>query len=231
MLAAAESLLNSSPDRDISTRAVCDAVGAGAPTLYRLFGDKRGLLSAVVDHGFDRYLATKRAARPSADPVADLTAGWDSHIAFALAHPVVYQLMFSPALTDVPRAADEALEILCDVLRRCAEAGRLRVPPREAAQAVMAATVGVALSLVTQPRSYRDPGLSARVRDAVFAAVLTPANPRTRRSASAVAQQLSALLQAEPPAALSEAETALLHEWLGRIGDQRRARSQPKVKE
>jgi AcrR family transcriptional regulator len=61
MLDAAESLLRTSPARDISTRAVCEAVGVGAPVLYRLFGDKNGLLAAVVDNAFDRYLALKRA--------------------------------------------------------------------------------------------------------------------------------------------------------------------------
>lgn len=71
MLDAAEGLLDASPDRDVSTRAVCEAVGVGAPTLYRLFGDKNGLLAAVVDHGFARYLSTKRALEPTADPVVD----------------------------------------------------------------------------------------------------------------------------------------------------------------
>src|SRR3979490_3150997 len=102
MLEAAEKLLDASPDRDISTRAVCEAVGVGAPVLYRLFGDKNGLLSAVVDHGFDHYLAAKRAAEPSDDPVADLRTGWDTHVAFARAHPAVYRLMYSPRFAAVP---------------------------------------------------------------------------------------------------------------------------------
>jgi AcrR family transcriptional regulator len=47
MLRTAEAQLQASPDRDISTRAVCEAVGVGAPVLDRLFGDKNGLLAAV----------------------------------------------------------------------------------------------------------------------------------------------------------------------------------------
>ena len=57
---------------DISTRAVCEAVGAGAPVLYRLFGDKNGLLAVVVDRVFARHLSSKRAQWPSDDPVDDL---------------------------------------------------------------------------------------------------------------------------------------------------------------
>jgi AcrR family transcriptional regulator len=219
MLEAAEALLDASPDGDISTRAVCEAVGVGAPVLYRLFGDKAGLLSAVVDHGFDRYLATKRAAQPSDDPVADLRSGWDTHVAFALEHPTVYRLMYSPDFAAVPSAAAEALRLLREVLERCAAAGRLRVDPGVAAQAIMAANVGVALSLVAQPGTYDDPGLSTRVRDAVHAQLLvtTDDGAPPAPGVEATALQLAAQLRAAPSSGITAAEHALLQEWLGRL--------------
>jgi len=218
MLEAAEALLDVSPDGDISTRAVCEAVGVGAPMLYRLFGDKAGLLRAVVDYGFDRYLATKRAAAPSDDPVADLRSGWDTHIEFALAHPTVYRLMYSPSFSTVPSAAKEALRLLREVLDRCAAAGRLRVDPGVAAQTIMSANVGVALSLVTQPDVYVDPDLSARVRDAVHARLLITGEPASTTSeVTTTALQLSAQLRASPTAKVTPTELALLHEWLDRL--------------
>jgi AcrR family transcriptional regulator len=218
ILDAAEQLLDESEDGDIATRAVCEAAGVGAPLLYRHFGDKNGLLAAVVDHGFDRYLAAKRAAPPSADPVADLRNGWDTHIAFAVAHPAVYRLMYSPALATVPNAAQEALGLLRETLRRCAEAGRLRVAPEVAAQAVMAATVGVALSMVSQPRVYDDPDLSVRVRDALHAWILDPdtggAGPAEGQPAATPAAQLAAVLRRHPSPRLTDVEAALLNQWL-----------------
>ena len=217
MLEAAEAMLDASADGDISTRAVCEAVGVGAPVLYRLFGDKAGLLSAVVDYGFDRYLATKRAAEPSADPVEDLRTGWDTHVAFAQAHPTVYRLMYSPSFSAVPTAAAEALRLLREVLDRCAAAGRLRVDPALAAQTIMSANIGVALSLVTQPDVYSDPELSTRVRDAVHARLLVldePA-PASSDTASTAIQLAAQLRRSATP--LSAAEVALLHEWLARL--------------
>jgi AcrR family transcriptional regulator len=218
MLEAAEELLNASPDRDIATRAVCEAVGVGAPVLYRLFGDKNGLLSALVDYGFDRYLATKRAAEPSDDPVVDLRNGWDTHVEFAKSHPAVYRLMFSPSFATVPSAAQEAMRLLRDVLDRCAAAGRLRVEPGVAAQMIMSANIGVALNLVTQPENYPDPELSRQVRDAVHAAVLVrDSGPRAGvddgGSLVTAALQLAAILR-KRPAELGEPETALLLHWL-----------------
>jgi AcrR family transcriptional regulator len=219
ILEAAEELLDASPDADIQTRAVCQKAGVGPPVLYRLFGDKNGLLNAVVDHGFDRYLSAKRAAAPSADPVADLRDGWDSHVAFAVAHPSVYRLMYSPSLAEVPAAAGEALEILQQVLMRCAEAGRLRVSPEDAAQAIMAANVGVSLALITQPRAYIDPDLSRRVRDALLARVLSVDEPAPEvPSVAAAALRLSAMLEGDG-SPLTEAETGLLQEWLRRVAE------------
>ena len=40
--------------------------------LYRLFGDKNGLLAAVVDNAFARYMTLKRATPLSDDPVDQL---------------------------------------------------------------------------------------------------------------------------------------------------------------
>ena len=97
ILAAAADLLSRSLDAEISTREVCDAAGITVPVLYHHFGDKEGLLSAVVDLGWSRFLDSKRAllARAHADPLDDLRAGWDNHLAFARENPNFYRLMWS----------------------------------------------------------------------------------------------------------------------------------------
>ncbi|AXB43119.1 TetR/AcrR family transcriptional regulator [Amycolatopsis albispora] len=217
ILTAAADLLAASPVSDVSTRAVCEAAGVGAPTLYRHFGDKEGLLSAVVDHGFERYLAGKRAAKASDDPVRDLRDGWDSHVQFAVRNPAFYRLMHSPAVTTPPEAAAEAMRLLTGVLERCAAAGRLRVPPPIAAQMVMSANVGFALMVLSQPESF-DTANSARVRDAIHAAILTrdPAPETGSGEIAAAATRLAALLPSTSDS-LSPAETALLREWLTRL--------------
>src|SRR5437660_5036181 len=90
--AAAELLEAGGPDA-ISTRAVAAAAGVQPPTIYRLFGDKQGLLDVVAAHGFASYLATKTIREPTGDPVADLRAGWDEHVELGLAKPALYRLM------------------------------------------------------------------------------------------------------------------------------------------
>ncbi|WP_055523134.1 TetR/AcrR family transcriptional regulator [Streptomyces graminilatus] len=229
ILDAAAELLARASAADVSTRAVCEAAGVGAPMLYRLFGDKAGLLAAVVDRGFEQYLASKRAALPSADPVADLRRGWDNHMRFALEHPNHYRLMYSPELTTPPAAAKEAHALLHGVLERCAAAGLLTVPPEAATRVVMAANVGAALSMLTRPEQYPDIRFAARLRDSVIDSLTRPADAEadagephgTGRGGAvpAAAATLAARLRAEPPQRLTTVEAALLQQWLETLAD------------
>ncbi|MFJ4650178.1 TetR/AcrR family transcriptional regulator [Nocardia sp. NPDC088792] len=101
------------------------------PTIYRLFGDKQGLLDAVAAHGFAAYLATKTTREPTADPIADLRAGWDLHVGLGLADPALYTLMYTrPGAGAGTPAAVTAFGMLAALIRRIAEAGRLRHPRR-----------------------------------------------------------------------------------------------------
>ncbi|MEV0740114.1 TetR/AcrR family transcriptional regulator [Streptomyces sp. NPDC050549] len=219
IIEAAAELIAQSPSGDVSTRAVCEAAGVQQPVLYRLFGDKDGLLAATVDHVWDQYLETKRAAEKSADPLRDLLAGWDSHVAFALAHPNAYKLMFAPALRTTPEAAREALRILREVLDRLAAQGRMRIAPEIAAQMVMTATTGVALGLITRPELYPDTDLSTSVRDAMVQAILldTPSDPTAHDARTAAATTLLASLDDLTPEPFTPAESALLGQWLTQI--------------
>jgi AcrR family transcriptional regulator len=216
MLRAAEQQLSSSEEHDISTRVVCEAVGVGQPVLYRLFGDKAGLLAALVDHGFDRYVQRKRALAKTDDPVADLRAGWDDHIAFAVENPAIYRLMFSPTLTRQPEAPQVIFDLLNATLERCARNGALRVPAPLAAQRILSANIGVALAVLVRPDIYTDPLLSTAVRDAVLAACLdVPAPGAAESGTGPVAIRLAAQLRESPPHDLGEEEQQLLLKWLG----------------
>ncbi|MFD9220649.1 TetR/AcrR family transcriptional regulator [Streptomyces sp. NPDC060064] len=233
ILEVAAELVARSENGDVSTRAVCEAARVGAPALYRHFGDKEGLLSAVVDYGFDKYLATKRLRSSGTDPVEDLRNGWDTHVDFALQNPNLYRLMNSPAMRTPPAAALESHQILTRDLERVAAQGKLRLAPELAAEIVMSANVGVALMLVSRPSTFTDKSTSRRVRDAVHAAVFTPdvSGPEATPSAAdagvggdeaqlpAAAARLGALVRRSPVPALSTAETALMAEWLDRLSN------------
>ncbi|MFK4790808.1 TetR/AcrR family transcriptional regulator [Microbacterium sp. ZW T5_56] len=217
IIARASALLADSADGDISTRAVCEAAGVTQPVLYRLFGDKDGLLAAVADAAWESYLAGKRRVEASADPIADVRAGWDAHTAFALQNPHAYCLVFASPLGSRVAAAHEAMRLLTDVLRRVAASGRLVMAPDAAARIVMSANSGVALTLLLRPETLGHADASAEVREAVLRAILIEEDVDAgadRRSAAAT--MLTAALD-EPGPGFSPAESALMREWLDRF--------------
>ncbi|MGW4724077.1 TetR/AcrR family transcriptional regulator [Streptomyces sp. NPDC004291] len=168
ILEATEELLADKDALAISTRAICDRAKVGMPEIYRQFGDKQGLLTAVADIGFARFLAEKRRNPLTDDPVADLRTAWDSHVTFALRNPYLYRLMFTPTGDARPRAIEEARTILLKAVERCRDAGRLRMPPELAGQSILSANVGVCMMALSFPDLFGEPDISRAVRDAVI---------------------------------------------------------------
>jgi AcrR family transcriptional regulator len=218
ILAAAAKLLAEGGREAVSTRAVSAAAGVQAPTIYRLFGDKQGLLDAVAADGFAAYLNSKTGLEPTGDPVEDLRVGWDLHVGFGLANPAVYSLMYGELRPGASSpAAVAGAEVLARHIHRIAEAGRLEVSEERAAHLVHAAGSGTTMTLIAMPADRRDPALSGLAREAVIAAITTdapaPAPPGPVRAAVA----LRAVLP--ETTALTDRERGLLGEWLDRIAD------------
>ncbi len=216
LLRAAEDQLVTAPDGDVATRAVCEAAGVTQPVLYRIFGDKRGLLDALAETGLQRYTARKAELEVSDDPAADLRHGWDDHLAFAREHAALYRLMFAPRPWASSSARDGLTSLLERTLTRCAAAGLLRVDVPVAATMLLAANVGLALHQMTTtaPDTADDDAL----RDAVLDAVLIEASARDQDDLDAAARrQLRARLDDDGSDALLPEETALMRIWLDRL--------------
>ena len=219
MLDAAEQQLITSDDNDIAIRSVCDAVGVTQPVLYRLFGDKQGLLDALADRGMERYAAHKSEQQATDDPVADLRAGWDDHMRFARDNPALYQLMFGPAASADARAVRAVFDLLVEVLTRCAAVGALRTEPQIAARSILSANVGSALNRIAEPALFDDDDrLSHRLRAAIFCEFL-PGEVETAAEApiGEAALRLRSQLQTRQSDVLETAELRLLDRWLVRL--------------
>lgn len=93
-----------------------------------VFGDMAELMQPVADRGVKRYLDEKRWAPKADDPVADLWAGRDPHVALAVAQAVVDKSLHSRG-DKGPRSAAELL-VLRNWLNRLAAADRTEGPWR-----------------------------------------------------------------------------------------------------
>ncbi|WP_375452623.1 TetR/AcrR family transcriptional regulator [uncultured Devosia sp.] len=200
----------------VTTRAVASAASVQAPTIYRLFGDKRGLLDAVAEHGLAAYMAGKAQRPPHPDPVQDLRDGWDTHIAFGLDHPGLFAIMSGdPGPRQVSPAVTIGLEVLRARIKRIALAGRLRVAEERALALVQAMGDGAVLTLLNMAEAQRDPGLVEAAREAVIAAIVADTPSRQQAGVAGAAITLRAAL---PQAmSLTNGERGLMGEWLDRL--------------
>src|SRR5699024_11052065 len=155
-------------------------------------------------------LGQKSAMEHSGDPIQDIRAGWDAHVAFALANPGFYTLIYGKGRPGhSPAAQSRPAEILRRLTERAAEHDRLAVPPEQAAAHILATSLGVALRQLIVAAA--DPALSRAGREGVIAAITGMGRqPRTPLSAAVE-------LAAAHPEVLGRAEAQLLVEWLGRL--------------
>lgn len=218
IIAATTDLIASGGRDAATTRAIAAAAVVQAPTIYRLFGDKRGLLDAVAENVFATYVADKSVRQPHPDPLQDLRDGWDMHVAFGLAHPEIFAIISSDPHPRSPAPAVAAgLEVLQRRIRAIALAGRLRVSEERAVALLQAIGTGTVLTLLGQPEDIRDSGLSEIAREAVVDAITGKPGPSKHTGAKGAAVALHASLNST--SVLTDGERHLLEELLNRIAD------------
>jgi len=223
---AAAELLRAGGPAAVTTRGVAEAAGVQAPAIYRLFGDKDGLLDAVAEQVMRDHVSAKAdvvdAARAgNVDPLDDLRAGWCAQVEFGLANPDVFRMLSDPARVAGSAAARLGRGVLEARIHRVAATGRLRVDERRAVDLVQAGGVGVISTLLATSPEERDPGLADAVYEAVLAQLLTDApSDGSRedrdevRGAAVAVRAVAAHLEM-----LTAGERALLAEWLDRAID------------
>jgi AcrR family transcriptional regulator len=216
---AAASLLRQDGPAAVTTRAVAVGAGVQAPAIYRLFGDKDGLLEAVAEHVMSEFVSAKAAivqaaADDNIDPLDDLRAGWDTQIAFGLANPVLFRLLSDPSRVERSPAAQSGRRVLEARVHRVAAAGKLRVSENRAVGIIQAAGSGAIQTMLATPPELRDTGLPDAMYDAVLSQILTDApGPVSDDRTSAVVAFRAVAPELE---ALSSAERQVLLEWLDR---------------
>lgn len=207
----------------VTTRNVAEAAKVQPPVLYRIFGDKTGLLDAVAAYGFTAYLAKKHPTASDGDPVEALRYGWDLHVEFGLANPELYLLMYAnPRPEAESPTARQAFEMLGEHMQRVAAAGRLRVSLTRACALYHATAVGVVMSLLASAPGQRDLSLSSTARDHALSYITTHASAVSTPAIAMTANRLRALLtqSGQGTSVLTDAERLLLSEWLLRLTEQ-----------
>ena len=216
IVSAAAELLASGGRGAVTTRAVASRVGVSPPTIYRLFGEKNGLLAAVAEYGYARFVAAKSPLQPTGDPVDDLRSAWSLTVEFGLANAELFFLIYSePHAGSMAAAVQSGNERMHARIQRVAAAGRLRVEEPLAASIMQASARGAVLAWLDQPEPQRDPAFITAMREAMIAAITTESPALPEPGLASAARTLKANLPGQT--SLSPAEQHLLIDWLDRL--------------
>lgn len=123
LLAAAEAELAERGVEGFSLRSVAKRAGVSHAAPAHHFGDVAGLLTALAAEGFRRFQATLEAHEAGiADPWDRAAAAGQGYMAFAVARPALFRLIFAgekpdAADRDLVEAAEAAYAHLVDLVQ------------------------------------------------------------------------------------------------------------------
>ena len=101
LVAAGMETLEEGGLESLSLRGIAARVGVSHAAPKNHFAGLGGLLTAIAAEGFRRHAAAMRGTLDeAATPEARLAAASQGYVDFALAHPALFRLMFSPTLCD-----------------------------------------------------------------------------------------------------------------------------------
>jgi AcrR family transcriptional regulator len=175
ILEAAEALLLDRGVEGVSIRRVSERCGYTAPTIYHHFGDKKGLIDAVLEARFALVLRLMEAIERGSDPAAYLTEMARAFVRFALDNPSFYRLLTVPRLEDedVVPSAEAARELVKGALEDLAGEGTLATPDiDEAFQVVWCMLHGLISLHLIRPRHELSPHLIERTFEVMRAGLL-----------------------------------------------------------
>lgn len=112
LIAAGVEILDARGLEHLSLRAIAAHVGVSHTAPKNHFGSMKGLLTAIAATGFRRHADFMRAGLVDDDPKSRQQAAMQGYVRFAVTHPHLFRLMFSPSLCsfDDPDLAEAAAE-------------------------------------------------------------------------------------------------------------------------
>jgi len=187
ILDAAESLLAEGGYEAFSIRRLTERCGYTAPSIYHHFGDKLGLIDAVLEEHFGELLKLIAGVPTSDDPLETIRARSRAFAGFGLGNPTHYRILTTrrdPSASPL-QAAEDARGLLEQPWRQLIEQGRLAPEHIDLAQqSCFALLHGIVSLLLSRPDLAWAPAIVEESIDALLRGLTRPsAAPRPERPA------------------------------------------------
>ena len=163
ILDATEELLLEAGGEAFGVRALATRCGYTAPTIYHYFGDKDGVIDALLEERFARLLAEVRIVPRADDPLDNLRGLLRAYIRFAEANPTFYRLILTSRRNGadrLPPGVEAAVEVMMQPWEDLRAAGRLDVDPQVASQSLWGLMHGLTVLRAARPDHEWAPDLT-----------------------------------------------------------------------
>lgn len=181
ILDATETLMIEKNGSNFSIRSLGERSGYSAPTVYHYFGDKDGLIEALLEERVSRLADQLARVEPTGDAQSDLRAMLLSYIEFSTANQTFTRLMWTLSRkgeSRMPDAMDRVRDCIKDAMDRFGESRRLGgFEADSAGQMLWALAYGLVSLHITQPDFIWDDSLAERALDALFLGMAEMENP------------------------------------------------------
>lgn len=171
ILDATEELLLEAGGEAFGVRALAARCGYTAPTIYHYFGDKDGVIDALLEERFARLLAEVRTVPQGDDPLENLRGMLRAYLRFAADHPTFYRVILANRRSGPDRLPPGVEAAVAEMMRPWEElraAGRLDVEPEVASQALWGLMHGLTALRVARPDHEWAPNLTEIAVDAML---------------------------------------------------------------
>lgn len=179
ILDATEALVIESQGCDFSMRSLGRRCGYSAPTVYHYFGDKDGLIDALVDERLARLGQEFDDLSTCGDSQADLRAVLLMSVEFWASHPTLARLIWSVSSkgeSRMPAVIDRVSERVAAAVRELVESGRFVGLDEETAGPMLGALLqGLISQRINAPERTWPPQLAERAIDALLHGMTHPA--------------------------------------------------------
>ena len=175
ILDATEALLAEAGGDAFSIRGLAQRCGYSAPTIYHYFGDKDGLIDALLEERFARLLGALEGVGHSTDPAENLRQMSLAFMSFGHENPTFYRLISTlsrKGQTRSPPAVEAARQLMEEPIRQLAAEGRLEVPLETAGQLLWALTHGLTSLRSLRPEHDWARDLESNALDALLRGVV-----------------------------------------------------------
>lgn len=181
ILDATEALILETNGSGFSIRALGERAGYSAPTVYHYFGDKDGLIEALLEERVSRLADELERVGPTGDAEADLRAMLLAYCRFSAGNPTYTRLMWTlsgKGESREPAAMERVRSCVGGAMDRFDANGRLGSFDRVSAGRILwALAYGLVSLSITHPDLTLDDSFAERALDALFLGMAEMENP------------------------------------------------------